>query len=245
MPTRFLPGGSRQARYLEGLGVPRKRMTIAQMTVDVHAIRRFRAGQGAAARAGLRQRFGISDTAPVVLYLGRLEPHKGVADAIAALERLGDRPDMRLLMIGDGSLRDFVAEKATADPRIVAPGRLSGADVWAACLAADMMVVPSRFEPWGLVVNEGMAAGLPVIASNRVGAVDDLVLEGETGLIVSAEDPAALAAAIARLLDDDALRARISRSADALISSWSIEEEARIVTEVWRTLTTTDRPNAI
>ena len=91
--------------------------------------------------------------------------------------------DLCLAVAGDGSLRAHVeAIAAKPDCRVTYLGRLSGDDVLRSYLAADLLVLPSLFEPWGLVINEAMACGLPVIVSDRVGCADDLVRPAETGL---------------------------------------------------------------
>ena len=89
------------------------------------------------------------------------------------------------------------------------------------------------FEPWGLVVNEAMAAGLPVIASERVGCVDDLVVDGKTGVVIGADSPSSLAKAMTRLADDAPLRQAMGVAARQRISSWTIEAEAKIVVGAW------------
>ena len=123
---------------------------------------------------------------------------------------------------------------ARADPLLRCPGRLSGADLLDVYSVADVFVLPSRFEPWGLVVNEAMAAGLPVLASERVGCVDDLVRAGETGMIVPAESELALTAAMQKLFDDQALRNDMSNNASALIAGWTLEQEADTIVDCWK-----------
>lgn len=237
LPTLFFPGGTRQARYLSSLGVPAAKMTIAQMTVDVTAIRRFREEHGGNARRSFRLRYGISQSANIVLFLARIEPHKGIFDLIDAFTRyVHTNRNVGLVIAGDGSGREAAESRCKSDPRIIFTGRLTGDEVWAAYCAADIFVAPSRFEPWGLTVNEAMAAGLPVVASDRVGCVDDLVHHWRTGLVVAAGAAAALGEAIKLLLENPAVCAQLGRAGSALIGSWKIEDEARIVTQAWRRL---------
>lgn len=237
LPAVFLPGGQRQAVYLRHYGVEASRIRIAQMTVDVTAIRRHRAGIRVAERLRLRERFGLSKRAVVFLYVGRLEPCKGVTDLLDAFGELCIQPrDATLLMVGDGSLRELVAMAARSQPGIRAVGRLQGLDLLDAYAVADVLVLPSHFEPWGLVVNEAMAAGLPVIITDRVGCGDDLVAPGKNGLVVKAEDPQALSAAMERLAEDADLRWRMGQEAWDMIAGWTLENEAGRVVEAWRGL---------
>jgi glycosyltransferase involved in cell wall biosynthesis len=103
-----------------------------------------------------------------------------------------------LAIVGNGTLRPLVEQAVAADSKIVYAGRQPTATVVQWMRASDALVLPSLFEPWGLVVNEAMCCGLPVIATERVGAVD-VVFDGLNGIIVPAEDVPALTAAIEKL----------------------------------------------
>src|SRR5580704_16308654 len=205
LPSRFLPGGTRQARYLRQYGVAQERMTIAQMTVDVCAIRRFCSQNREAARSAARARWRMPADDRIVLFVGRLEASKGLQALLSAFARaVAEENDLCLAIAGDGSFRAHVeAIAAKPDCRVSYLGRLSGDDVLRAFLAADLLVLPSLFEPWGLVVNEAMACGLPIIVSDRVGCADDLIRHGETGLVVSAGSATELASALGQLAQDE------------------------------------------
>lgn len=237
LPDRFLPGGSRQARYLASFGVTKDRIAVAQMTVDIEAILRFCAQGRDAVRSAARQRWGLLMGETVAIYTGRLEHEKGVTLLLAAFAAAGAQESkLRLIIAGDGLLRSRVDAAAAADRRIVYLGRLSGEDVLRAYVAADFLVLPSQFEPWGLVVNEAMSCGLPVIVSDRVGCADDLVRDGETGLVVAAGDQAALTAAMVRLARDERGRRRMGQAAKRLISPWTLANEARNVISAWEAI---------
>lgn len=157
---------------------------------------------------------------PLVLFVGRLVPEKGVRELLAAWRSVrAERPDATLAIAGDGELRDEVAADGVRLLGAVARERLP-----VAYAAADLVVVPSiptpRFrEPWGLVCNEAMHQRTPVVATDAVGAVaGGLVRDGETGLVVGAGDAGALARAIERLLADDALRARLGDAGRAALA---------------------------
>jgi glycosyltransferase involved in cell wall biosynthesis len=238
LPSRFLPGGSRQAAYLRHYGVAGEKISIAQMTVDVAVIMRHTDGIDRAQRAKIRRDLGLPDDATVFLYVGRMEPHKGLQALIEAVGRLPQdvRSPAVLLLVGDGSMSEMLRRAVKANPRIRWPARLSGTALLDTYAAADVFVLASRFEPWGLVVNEAMAAGLPVIATDRVGCVDDLILLGETGLVVPAESPDALADAMKSLLLDRPLREKMARNARSVIAGWTLENEAEIIVNTWKKL---------
>lgn len=151
-----------------------------------------------------------------VLYIGRLSAPKGIFDLFDAIPQvLTKHPRARFVLVGvaeNEAMEPVVraeAERRGITPRLVFRGSLEGRDKAAAYVTSRMIVVPSWTEAFPLVIPEAMAAGLPVIAT-AVGAIPDFVKDGEDGLLVPPRDPAALAAAITRLLDDEPLRARMA-----------------------------------
>jgi glycosyltransferase involved in cell wall biosynthesis len=160
---------------------------------------------------------------PCVLFVGRLVPEKGIAVLLEAWSRV--HADATLVVVGDGPLADAV--RATPGARLL--GALPRAELPVAYALAELTVVPSiptpRFrEPWGLVANEAMHQGRPVIATTAVGAVaGGLVRDEETGLVVRAGDPGALAAAIDRLLGDAAMRERLGAAAREAVAGYTYD----------------------
>ena len=162
--------------------------------------------------AHLRQTLGIDAGVPVVLFVGRLVEHKDVPTLLRSVARLRER-GLCLLLAGDGPLAP--ALRADID-RLDLGGRvrlLGQRDDTAALMRlSDMVVLPSVSEGLSNVIIEAMMQGLPVIAS-RVGGNVELVGHDATGLLFEAGDDAGLAACMARLLDDPALRARLGAAA--------------------------------
>ena len=101
-----------------------------------------------------------------------------------------------LWLAGDGPLRSHIESEAKEDPRIRVLGYAGEESLPDLYRQADTLVVPSHFEPWGLVVHEGLAHGLPVIATDQVAAADDLIASGVNGYVVPAGSPEALAEAM-------------------------------------------------
>lgn len=180
-------------------------VVIAPQSVEAELFGRPVAGEEIAA---WRAEAGMPD-GPLVLYVGRLVEEKGIEELLAAWRLLD--AGATLAIIGDGPLADRVS--ATPGARLLGP--LPRERLPVAYAAASALVLPSiptpRFrEPWGLVCNEALHQGTPVVATTAVGAVaGGLIRDEETGLVVPPGDPATLAAAIARLLADDALRTRL------------------------------------
>jgi glycosyltransferase involved in cell wall biosynthesis len=235
LPAMFLPGGTRQAVYLRHYGVATERIVVAQMTVDTTEISAHVDAMNTKQRADARSHHHLAEDAIVFLYVGRLEPQKGLQELIGAFRRFSaqEKTLVQLLLVGDGSLRELIAEASNREAHIRYAGRLFGEALMDVYGLADVFVLPSRFEPWGLVVNEAMAAGLPVIASDRVGCVDDLVMQNDTGLIVASGSEDALVDAMASLMRNKSMRDRMAHNARALIAGWSLENEAKIVLCAW------------
>ena len=167
--------------------------------------------------------------------MGRLVPEKGVGVLLDAWSRVAE--DATLVLVGDGAL----AERARGVRGVRLLGALPRPELPAAYAASEMTVLASiptrRFrEPWGLVCNESMHQGRPVLASDAVGAVaGGLVRDGETGLVVPAGDAGELAAATRRLLGDDGLRARLGAAARAAVAPYTYEAMASAFTHALAT----------
>jgi glycosyltransferase involved in cell wall biosynthesis len=154
------------------------------------------------------------------LFAGRLVPEKGV-DVLLEAWRRAALPDAALVLAGDGPLKRAGAA--------LYAGALSAAELRNSYAGSDVVVVPSVptrdfLEPWGLVVNEAFHRGVPVIATDAVGAAaGGLVQPERTGLVVPAGDAGALAAALRRVHGDPALRARLSAAAREAIRPYTPE----------------------
>jgi glycosyltransferase involved in cell wall biosynthesis len=152
-----------------------------------------------------------------ILFLGRVGERKGVPQLIEALHAMRDHPGWRATIAGDGDVeaaRSRVKALGLAD-RIRLPGWVGPSDVAALIASADILVLPSFAENLPVSVIEGMASGLAVVAT-PVGAVEDIIADGQTGLLVPPGDVPALTEALTRLIDDPVLRNRLGAAALAV-----------------------------
>lgn len=183
-------------------------------------IQRFGAIDGQVAR----QQLGIAPETKVVFYVGRFDQRKGIETLVRAVGRsqLRGQADLKLIIGGgsrpgqsDGRERDriegIVAELGMSDFTIF-PGRLGDDTLPVYYAAADVCVVPSHYEPFGLVAIEAMASGTPVVASD-VGGLQFTVVPEETGLLAPCKDDAAFAVAIDRILSDAEYRNKLGKEA--------------------------------
>lgn len=193
---------------------------------------RFRTPASEQAIATWRTRLSPSGR-PIVLCVGRVVSEKGIDYLIKASAVV--RVPHVVVVAGDGpllgELRDLARSEGTEDS-VQFVGRIAQEELPALLQASDVLVVPSVSTPtaretWGFVVNEAMNAGLPVIATEVVGAAaGGLVVSGETGRVVAERDPAALAAAIEELVADAAYRRRLGESAAEHVLAWNFAAAA-------------------
>ncbi|WP_100498373.1 glycosyltransferase family 4 protein [Geodermatophilus chilensis] len=188
-------------RTYSRIGVPPERFTTVPNGV---APLRDRIGRDAA-----RAAIGLDPHQPVVLTVGRLTHMKGQWHLVDAVPGLLERfPDLAVVLVGDGPLREALEKRAAGlgvGGAVRFPGHRSDARQLLA--AADVFVLPSRHEGMPLVALEAMEAGLPVVGTRVIGT-EEVVADGVTGALVRPGDPAALGAALERLLADPALRRR-------------------------------------
>ena len=198
---------------------------------------RFRTPVSRGQIAALRTELGLGSS-KVVTFVGRFEPDKGIDTLLRASAEA--KHDHRLVLVGKGSaepkLRELAVELGIAS-RVRFPGYVSQDDLSAFLQASDVLVLPSiatpRFlEPWGLVLNEAMAAGTAVVATTAVGAAaGGLVVDGETGLVVPESDAIALAWALDRLVGDDVFRLSLAWAGNQHVRAWSFRAAADVFEE--------------
>lgn len=199
---RHLAVGKRAREHLERFGVPQEAIFGSPHAVDnaffARAAAPFQASQ---ARAAERARLGIAPEAFVSLFVGKLEPNKRVDDAIRAVSALGEASS--LLVVGAGPLREaYETLSSQVGAAVRFRGFVNQTELGKAYALADCLVLPSRSETWGLVVNEAMATGLPCVVSDGVGCGPDLIEEGKTGETFPVGDIDALTRALRRLASE-------------------------------------------
>lgn len=218
-----------EARALYSLG-PESIMTIPN-GIDLAAWRASADGEPPA-EAGVNPALGLGlkPHGPVITFVGRLEWEKGVQVLIEAARQLASLPDATFVIAGTGTQATRFRELAAGDPRIHFIGHASDTDVRRLLARSDAVALPSLYEPFGLVALEAAATGAPLIVS-AVGGLAEVVRDGVTGRVVPANDPRALAAAIAELVgDQSAARARAAALAAELPTryAWSTIAEQTV-----------------
>jgi len=225
----FLAIGSSNRDHYRYHGVADHRIFMTPYAVDNH----FFAERAAAAslhRDSFRSALGLAKGHPIILFVGKLQRLKGVHDLLEAFVRIA--PDCRrappyLLFVGDGEERTALEARVrllrTDYVRFI--GFKNQTQLPAYYDLCDLFVLPSANEAWGLVLNEVMNAGKPVIASDRVGAARDLIREGVNGFVFPAGQVAALSERITAVLARPATAARMGLVSRQIVSGWNFEAD--------------------
>lgn len=218
------------------IGVPERLLTVVHYGME--------AGGNGGPPAAVRASLGLPADTPLVGIVGRLTEQKGHADLLEAFGRVAAaHPRVRLVVAGDGELRGALEERARvlgiADRTHFLGFR---ADAPALMKEFDVVAVPSLFEGFGLVLLEAMLAGRPVVAT-AVSAIPEIVVDGETGLLVPPRDPAALAGALLRLIEDPAAARRLGERGRARLEAcFTVEKMVSGVAAVYRQVAPPPRP---
>ncbi|RJS94523.1 glycosyltransferase family 1 protein [Candidatus Bathyarchaeota archaeon] len=172
----------------------------------------------------VKRRYGIAPYERIVLFVGRLVPQKGVDSLIKAVPLIVQQHrNVKVIITGDGWSRSYLEELTRTSgfrDRIRFLGFVPDSELAKLMVSADVLVVPSIYEPFGIVALEGMAAGVPVVAAN-VGGLSEIVEHERTGVLVYPGNPESIAWGVNRVLSDSAF------------SEWLVKNAKRKVQEVY------------
>lgn len=220
--------GARSRDYYEYFAYPAERLFFSPHCVDNDW---FATRATTSERDELRNALGVSEETRLLLFAGKLQSLKRPADLVGAARILGERGrKVEVMVAGDGELREAMIEAAAAaNVRLHMLGFCNQSRMPAAYAASDCLALPSAGETWGLVANEALACGRPIVVSDACGCAPDLVADGVVGRRFKTGDVAALAdaieaviaaprdaAAIAKVVDKHSPRAAADGAAAAL-----------------------------
>jgi len=214
---------SRSVQLMCSLGIPPERVVLTPYVVHNNW---WLERAGEVDRAAVRREWSVPECAPTVLFCAKLQPWKRPQDLLRAFAR-ANVPDAYLVYAGEGPMRpELQAEAATLGvaERVRFLGFANQSQLPAVYRASDLLVLPSEYEPFGVVVNEAMLCGCAVAVSDRVGAGHDLVRPGETGFIFPCGDTDALAQIFREALPARARLQQIGAAARRRLESWSPRE---------------------
>ncbi len=224
----WIADGSRAATYLASLGATSERTFPAFNAVD-NAFYWEASRLNDAEKAAVRSQLG-EDDGPVLIYVGNLLALKGVFELVEAFAIFGEHDaTAQLFIVGEGgdgdTLRSRCVQLGITD-RVVFTGFME-ADEIAKCFGiADLLVLASRQEIWGMVINEALASGVPVLATDVCGAIADLVEEGVNGYVVPSGDAEVLADAMIRHFSAPETHEQMRAAARDRIASFTVNAAA-------------------
>ena len=210
--------------------------SVPQFLLPYAVDNRFFARRADAAEAhlpALRRELDLEEGRPVILYASKLQTRKNADHLVEAYSHVltGGKAyaPPYLLIVGDGEERERLEAQARAlkliDIRF--PGFKNQTELPGFFALADVFVLPARHEPWGLVVNEAMAAGVPVVLSSDVGAAADLVMDGVEGFVYPTGDVARLTAALESVLSSPESAREMGNAAARRVADWDFEADIR------------------
>lgn len=223
MATVAIAPSSATAEYLRSFGIAAERIVVTPFVVD-NDYWTNRAAQ--VDRDAVRSTWGCSNGEPVVLFCAKLQPWKRPQDVLQAFAK-ADLADARLIMAGEGSMREQLgaeAKRLGIAERVKFVGFVNQSQLPALYRSADVMVLPSEYDPCPVVVCEAMLCGCPVILSDRIRGRFELVRPGETGFIYPCGDIDALATILRQALSNRRQLHRMGESARVRLDTWSPAE---------------------
>jgi glycosyltransferase involved in cell wall biosynthesis len=225
----FLYVGSANREYFRLHGAKEDQLFFSPHAVDND---RFRSAKAIATMdaAAWKRELGIAPNRLVVLFVGKLEETKRPHDLLAAFVA-ADLPNAALLFVGAGPLEQSLRQSALGHPNVFFAGFQNQTLMPRTYAAANVLVLPSAGETWGLCVNEAMCLGLPTIVSSHVGCGPDLVLPGKTGWVFEAGRVDALSALLQRIGANPLVMEEAGRTASAHIQSYSFTQATAGVEE--------------
>lgn len=220
----FCPIGLDAIDHLHLYGVDDGKITLSPYSVDDALIRTSLKKYD---RASSRATLGIDKDHVVFLFSGKMIPRKQpllLAGAFVSLSN--EYSKFTAIFLGSGEQYDALCEKLRLllGTRFIAPGFVNQSELGLYFTAADVFVLPSTYDTWGLVVNEAMHYGLPCIVSEKVGSRRDLVTPGETGEIFGADSPDELLRALAGFMESPARAKLMGEKALERIQGYTIEK---------------------
>lgn len=187
-------------------------------------------------RSEVRAELRIQSHQPLIVCVARLVPEKDIDTLIDAMKLVvAQRPEARCVVAGEGDLRPSLEEhirQAGVENSVQLLGFRT--DTLSLIHAGDLFVLPSKAEPFGLVLLEAMSLGRPVVATAAGGPLE-IVVDSGTGLLVAPENPAPMAEAIIRLIDDPALRDSLGQAGrQRFLDNYTVTRMAKATLEVYR-----------
>lgn len=239
---RFLAIGSANAQYYRSRGVSDTKIFLVPYAVDNEHFKVSSIEQKRQARSLVATKYGISSNSRIIAFASKLSIRKRCLDLILAFAEFqkSEKNDVALLVVGEGSERsslERLVDELGLRQWVRFLGFLNQNALPSIYHAADVLVLPSEHEPWGVVVNEAMAGGCGVIVTDQVGSGFDLVRSGENGFVYRVGDVEDLANCLKTYFSSEELICAAQKRSLAMIRTWSFEQDLKGLRDAIRSLT--------
>jgi glycosyltransferase involved in cell wall biosynthesis len=217
----FIAYGTRAKEYFISLGINPKKIQIIYNTVDIDYFREKSKNFSEEKKAKFKKELGIK-TDKILLFSGQLIERKGVFELLEGFKKYQKiDPNISLLILGKGQekkkMEKIIQEKSIHN--VVFANFVQYNNLYKYYSISDLLILPSREEVWGLVINEAMACGLPVITTHETGASVDLVEEGKNGYVIPSNNLQAIAKSIQKVFSNNLHKDN---------NSWQIVQKTRV-----------------
>lgn len=212
------------------LGIPEQRIILTPFVVDNDW---WISQANQVDTKKLRKQWDIPDNATVLLFCAKLQPWKRPQDVLQAFSQVNVQ-DSYLIFVGDGTLRVKLASEAESlgiKDRVKFIGFVNQSQLPSIYRSSDLFILPSGYEPFGVVVNEAMLCGCPVVVSDQVGSRHDLIQHGKNGFVYPCGDIDALVTIFKEILPDHERLQKMGIAATERMKSWSPEENIEAVVQ--------------
>ena len=233
LADQVVVSSTRARQLIRSLGVPDDRITLTPLVVDNDW---WEARAAEVNRPDVRRSWGATDNHSVILFCAKLQPWKRPFDLLNAFAQ-AEIPQSILVFAGEGPIRSQLEQAASGlgiASRVRFLGFVNQTQLPAVYASADLLILPSEFEPFGVVVNEAMCCGCPVAASEHVGAAPDLIAPIAPQFIFPPGDVGALAAILKDAFADRSRLQALAQAARAHLHTWSPERNVAATVDAVR-----------
>ena len=226
----FLGNGTVGKLYAKKLGIPDEKIYNQYLTIDINHFLNL-LDEKDKIRSKIRQNLGITENGLVLLYVGRLIELKGIQDLIEAYSEIKEKyNDIYLVIVGFGVYEEALKKMSKDVKGIFFVGHIDYPKIHEYYFSSDILVLPTYDDPWGLVVNEAMACGLPLITTAAAGANLDLVKDN--GYVFNPKDTKSLIDIIKKYIDNPNLLSEHSKNSLKIIKDFSFENSKKEIEQI-------------
>ncbi|NBW97961.1 glycosyltransferase [bacterium] len=230
----FVSIGKKNETYYSKWGIPKTKITSGHYCTDpTPFILSAEKAQGI--RTKTRESLGVPENGFVLLFVGRLFQRKRPQDLLEMHRALQNKGKVYTIFVGNGEMQDWLQEQTQAVPNAIWVGFKNQKELIDYYYAADLLVVPSEFETWGLVVNEAFSCELPALVTNACGVAEDLVISKQTGEIYTVGRVEEAVAKLEPLLENPSLVKEWGKTArKKILESFNPEQFASSILQAFQ-----------